>query len=73
MKLTELLNAIGDDNIQMQNLDTSADTLDFHHKKGTKITFGTEMILTPTGTERLGLVIWLDRDQVKRFMDSRND
>lgn len=68
MKLTELLNEIGDDNIQMQNLDVSADTLDYHHKKGTKITFGTEMTLTPNGTARLGLVLWLDRDQVKKAM-----
>lgn len=65
MKLSELILAIGDDHVQLQNLDTCADTLDWSAKRGTKITFGTEVRLTPDGTERMGLVIWLDRAAVK--------
>lgn len=68
MKLSELICEIGDENIKLQNLDTCADSLDWTIKKGTKIKFGTEIALTPDGTERLGLVIWLDRDDVKAAM-----
>ena len=62
MKMSELILAIGDDNVEFQNLDSCADKLNYNHKSGTKITFGTDMPLTPEGTKKLGLVIWLDRD-----------
>ena len=66
LKLSELILAIGDDNLQVQNLDNCADSLDFNIKRGTnKITFGTEMAITPTGTEKMGLVVWLPREAVK--------
>lgn len=66
MKLSQLIATIGDDNVQLQNLDQCAKTLDYHHKRGTTITFGTTMnIYAERGTERLGLVIWLDREAVK--------
>ena len=69
MKLSELIAAYGDDKVQFQNLDHCAKTLDYHHKKGTTITFGTDVNLHPReGTEKLGLVIWLDRDEVKRIL-----
>lgn len=64
MKLSELILAIGDDNVSIQNLDQCADTLDWSAKKGTKIRFGTDVPLTPEGTTKLGLVAWLPRDAV---------
>ena len=67
MKLSELISAYGDDKVQFQNLDQSATTLNMSGST-TKITFGTEQPLTPNGTERLGLVIWLDRDRVKAIV-----
>lgn len=71
MKLSGLIAAYGDDNVQFQNLDTCAQTLNYHHKKGTTITFGAEgNILNATGTEKLGLVVWMDRDRVKEIMDA---
>ena len=64
LKLSELITRCGDD-VQFQNLDQCAKSLDFHHKKGTTITFGTTMSIHGTkGTEKLGLVVWLDRDKV---------
>jgi hypothetical protein len=69
MKLSELILAIGDDKVQLQNLDNCADTLDWSAKKGTKITFGTEIALTPDGTEKMGLVVWLDRSAVKAALE----
>lgn len=69
MKMSELILAIGDDNVEFQNLDSCADSLNYSAKKGTKITFGTDMPLTPEGTRKLGLVLWLDRDAVKEAIE----
>lgn len=63
MKISELILAIGDDNVQFQNLDHSADTLKLVGGT-TKITFGTEEPFSFKGTERLGLILWLDRQAV---------
>jgi len=65
MKLSELILAVGDENVAIQNLDVCADTLDYNVKSGTKIRFGTEVAMTMEGTEKLGLVVWLPRDKVK--------
>lgn len=66
--MTELISKIGDENIKFQNLDISAISLNYNHKKGSKITFGTEEPITPDGTERLGLILWLPRDKVKEII-----
>jgi len=66
--IVEMLTRIGDDRIAFQNLDQCYITADWNHKKGTRITFGTEESLGPNGTERLGLVVWLDRDLVKEVL-----
>lgn len=65
MKMSELIIAIGDDNVEFQNLDHCAIDLDYTAKSGTKIRFGTHMPLTPDGTKKLGLILWLDRDLVE--------
>lgn len=67
MNLSEMIAAYGDDRVQVQNLDTCADALNMT-KKGTKITFGTEMRLTPNGTEKLGLIVWMDRERVAEII-----
>jgi hypothetical protein len=64
MKLSELIAAVGDDRIGLQMLDQCAISFDFTTKHGTKITFGTPEPLTPDGTVRLGIVVWLDRAAV---------
>lgn len=63
MNISELILAIGDDNVQFQNLDHCAEQLNLVGTT-TKITFGTEEPFSFKGTERLGLVIWLDRQAV---------
>lgn len=70
MKMSELILAIGDDNVEFQNLDHCADKLDYNHKSGTKIRFGTHMQITPEGTKKLGLVLWLDRGAVKSAIEA---
>lgn len=68
--LVELLTRIGDDQIKFQNLDTCWIDAKWDRKKGTKITFGTDEPLGPNGTEPLGLVVWLPRDEVRRILAS---
>lgn len=65
MNISDLIKTIGDDNVQIQFLDQCADSLNYNHKSGTKITFGTPIALTPNGTDKLGIVVWMDRDAVK--------
>ncbi len=68
MKLSELILAVGDENVKFQNLLNDAQSVD-KTKHGTKITFYTdavqaeEMIHAAT-TKNIGLVVWLPRDRV---------
>ena len=65
MSITELLLAIGDDNVRFQPLDECAIQLDWSRKSGGKITFGTDQVIIPgEGTAQMGLVLWLDRKLV---------
>src|SRR3546814_19634857 len=64
MKMSELILAIGDDNSEFQNRDQCAEKLNMNGG-ATRITFATLRNITPQGTDKLGLVLWLDRDAVK--------
>lgn len=64
MNICELIEAVGVDQVGIQFLDRCADSLNFHAKHGTRITFGTEEPLNLQGTERFGIVVWLDRKAV---------
>jgi hypothetical protein len=68
MRLSELIAAVGDDVVQFQNLDQCATDLNYTAKSGTKITFGTDQKIDFNGTDRLGLVLWLPRDAVKKAL-----
>ncbi len=75
LTLTQLLGKIGDDNITYQNLDT--DFVEFKDgKRGAKITFatgekidGARAMLGAGPTQKMGLIIWLDRDHVANVME----
>ena len=63
--MSELILAVGDDNVQIQNLDTCSIDLSWDHKKGTTVKFGTEVGVIPSkGLDKLGIVVWFDRDKV---------
>lgn len=69
MKMSELMLAVGDDNIVFQNLLTDAQSVD-KTKAGTKITFYTDAIqaeelLNGGKTKKIGLVVWLPRGAVE--------
>lgn len=66
MKLSELIAAYGDDKVQFQNLDQSLINLNMN-KGVSKITFGTEQPVGLNGTDKLGLIVWLDRDRIKEI------
>lgn len=70
MNLSELILAIGDDNVVFQNLDHCASDLNYTAKRGTTITFGTDVPLNLKGTEKLGLVLWFDREAVAKAMSA---
>lgn len=68
MKMSELILAVGDENVVFQNLLNDAQTID-KTKDGTKITFYTdavqaEELLNGGATKKMGLVLWLPRDRV---------
>lgn len=65
MKLSELIAAVGDDNVMFQNLDNDIVRLNTKSSGQSEITFGTTAATTLNGTQRLGLVVWLDRDAVE--------
>lgn len=68
MKMSELILAVGDENVKFQNLLNDAHTID-KTKHGTKITFYTDGVraeeLLGGGTPKnIGLVLWLPKDKV---------
>lgn len=68
MKMSELILAVGDENVVFQNLSNDAYTID-KTKHGTKITFYTDQVqaeefLDAGKTKKMGLVLWLPRDRV---------
>lgn len=69
MKMSELILAVGDENVAFQNLLNDAQSID-KTKAGTKITFYTnaiqaEELLNGGKPEKMGLVLWLPRDRVE--------
>lgn len=68
MKMSELILAVGDNNVVFQMLDRDAQTID-KTKHGTKISFYTDAIqaeelLGAGKTEKMGLILWLPRSRV---------
>lgn len=68
MKMSELILAVGDENVVFQNLLNDAHSID-KTKAGAKITFYTnaihaEEMLLGGKTKMVGLVLWLPRDRV---------
>jgi hypothetical protein len=68
MKMSELILAVGDENVTVQNLLNDADSVE-KTKVGTRIVFYTDAIqaeelLGGGQTKKIGLVVWLPRDRV---------
>lgn len=70
MKLSELIEKHGDDKIIFQNLDNDMLSMDkkknhYEIKFGTKEGFNRDF----SGTEKMALVVWMDREKVKEIME----
>ncbi len=67
MNICELINECGGpDKVGIQFLDQCADNLDYSAKRGnTMVRFGTDQVAGPDGLPKCGIVIWLDRKDVK--------
>lgn len=68
MKMSELILAVGDENLVFQNLFHDAASID-QTKRGTKVTFYTDQVnaadfLDADNSKKVGLVLWLPRDKV---------
>ena len=76
MNICELINECGGpDKVGIQFIDQCADNLDWSAKKlATRVTFYTDQALTLDGLPKCGVIVWLDRDQVKAAIaKSRGD
>jgi len=70
MKLSELIAAYGDDVVKFQKLDDCTDTLSMS-KKGTKASFVTPETFGFDGFDKLGIIIWMDRERVAKILADR--
>lgn len=88
MRISDLINAIGDDNVRIQFIDACADKLDWNARTGvTTVRFGTEqpIVRAPTapGEDRrefdgwelqhLGAVVWMPRHEVHRLVREQKE
>ena len=69
MKLSELIAKYGDDIVQFQKMDDCA-TMFNKTKEGTKATICTPVGFGFDGFDKMGLVIWMDRERVQKILDA---
>ncbi len=67
MKLSELIAAYGDDDVKFQKLDDCVTNCAMV-KNGTKASFTTPEPFGYEGFDRLGLIVWMDRDRVAKLI-----
>lgn len=70
MKMSELIAAYGDDDVKFQKLDDCTAALSMT-KKGTKAEFVTPETFGFDGFDKMGLIIWMDRDRVAKILADR--
>ncbi len=67
MNLSELIAKHGDDKVRFQRLDDCAEQMD-KTRHGTRVVFVTPENIGLDGFDKLGLVVWLDREIVARVI-----
>lgn len=73
MSLTKVLNIIGDDNIEYQNVENSAVKMKLNKKHNCcEITFATNHDLL-NGCGKTGLVVWVDSDKLADAVSQVNN
>jgi hypothetical protein len=76
MDIKELIEEVGIDNVGVQFLDTCATNFTYSEKRQTsKVTFETDQRFGMNGLDKLGIVVWLPREEAmaiaKRKRESR--
>jgi hypothetical protein len=67
LSLSDLIKRYGDDKISFQKIDDCAQSMSMT-ARGTKITFVTPEPLSPIGLDKLGLVVWFDRERIATLL-----
>jgi hypothetical protein len=67
LSLSDLIKRYGDDKILFQKIDDCALSMSMT-ARGTKITFVTPETLSPNGLDKLGLVVWFDREGIATLL-----
>lgn len=62
--ITELLAAVGDENIKVQYIDECTSKYQYTAKTGNKLTVHTDEELDSRGMARFGIILWVDRDKL---------
>jgi hypothetical protein len=75
MKMSDLILAIGDDNVKFQNLFDSMNSISTSKKGVSKISFSTDgvtanEVMSPDTSKNVGLVLWLPRDKVEAALEA---
>jgi hypothetical protein len=67
VKLSELIAAHGDERVRFQKLDDCVTDMQMT-KQGTRASFVAPETMGLDGFDRLGLIVWLDRDRVRQVL-----
>lgn len=70
MKLSELIAAYGDDKVALQNMDECTETISMNKKGLVKATIVTDENFGLNGFDRLGLILWLDRQAASDIINA---
>lgn len=70
MKLSEFIASYGDDDVKFQRLDECATNISMT-KQGSKASFITPETFGFDGFDKMGLIVWLDRDRVAKILADR--
>lgn len=62
--ITELLAAVGEENIKVQYIDECASGMQMTKRQGNKLTVHTDEPFGLNGMQRFGFVLWVDRDKL---------
>jgi hypothetical protein len=70
MKLSEFIANYGDDDVKFQRLDDCATNISMT-KGGSKASFVTPETFGFDGFDKMGLIVWLDRERVAKILADR--
>lgn len=67
MNLSELIARVGDEKVQLQRIDDCVTSIQMT-KHGARASFVTPQTFGLDGFDKMGLIVWLDRDEVAKVI-----